>query len=101
MLPVICIVGKSGSGKTTLVEKLIPELGSRGYRVATVKHAPEGAAGDRPGKDSWRHLQAGSGAAVIAAPDLTTIMVPAGPLTTLSDIVRLLGDDHDIVVFTG
>jgi molybdopterin-guanine dinucleotide biosynthesis protein B len=101
MRPVICIVGKSGSGKTTLVEKLIPELKSRGHRVATVKHTPKGADGDRPGKDSWRHLQAGSEAAVIAAPDKTTIMVPAGPRTTLSYIVRMLGEDHDIVVAEG
>ena len=101
MLPVVCIVGRSGSGKTTLLEQLIPELKSRGYRVASVKHTPEGAAGDQPGKDSWRHRQAGSEAAIVASPDQTTIMVPAGPRTTLSDIVRLLGADYDIVVVEG
>ncbi|RME48581.1 MAG: hypothetical protein D6791_02930, partial [Chloroflexi bacterium] len=37
-VPIISIVGRSDSGKTTLLEKLIPELKRRGYRVATVKH---------------------------------------------------------------
>ncbi|MCJ7493551.1 MAG: molybdopterin-guanine dinucleotide biosynthesis protein B, partial [Deltaproteobacteria bacterium] len=38
MIPIGSIVGKSDSGKTTLIEKLIPELARRGYKVATVKH---------------------------------------------------------------
>jgi len=36
MIPIISIVGKSDSGKTTLIEKLVPELTRRGYRIATV-----------------------------------------------------------------
>ena len=39
MTPIISIVGKSESGKTTLIEKLIPELKKRGYRIGTIKHA--------------------------------------------------------------
>jgi molybdopterin-guanine dinucleotide biosynthesis protein B len=35
---IISVVGKSQSGKTTLIEKLIPELKKRGYRIGTVKH---------------------------------------------------------------
>lgn len=60
-IPILSIVGKSGSGKTTLIEKLIPELKTRGYRIATVKHHfhPDFEI-DVPGKDSWRHAQAGS-----------------------------------------
>jgi len=38
MIPIISVVGKSDSGKTTLIERIIPELTKRGYRVATVKH---------------------------------------------------------------
>ncbi|HQI24319.1 MAG TPA: molybdopterin-guanine dinucleotide biosynthesis protein B, partial [Smithella sp.] len=55
----ISIVGKSNSGKTTLVEKLIPELIKRGYRVATIKHNKHGFDIDHEGKDSWRHKRAG------------------------------------------
>ncbi|MBW1824780.1 MAG: molybdopterin-guanine dinucleotide biosynthesis protein MobB, partial [Deltaproteobacteria bacterium] len=34
MIPIVSIVGKSDSGKTTLIEKLVPEINRRAYRVA-------------------------------------------------------------------
>jgi molybdopterin-guanine dinucleotide biosynthesis protein MobB len=69
-IPVVTIIGKSKSGKTTLLEKLIPALKQRGYRVGTVKHHSHTKFEiDQPGKDSWRHAQAGSQHVVIAAPD--------------------------------
>lgn len=51
--------GYSGSGKTTLIEKLIPRFTQRGIRVSLVKHAHHTFDVDRPGKDSYRHRQAG------------------------------------------
>jgi len=51
--------GWSGSGKTTLIERLIPVLVRRGARVSLVKHAHHEFDIDQPGKDSWRHRQAG------------------------------------------
>ena len=69
-IPVVTFIGKSKSGKTTLLEKLIPVLRQRGYRVGTVKHhSHTGFEIDQPGKDSWRHAQAGSQHVIIAAPD--------------------------------
>jgi molybdopterin-guanine dinucleotide biosynthesis adapter protein len=68
MIPVISVVGKSNVGKTTLVEKLIKEIKSRGYKVATVKHDVHGFDIDVPGKDTWRHAQAGSDVVVISSP---------------------------------
>ncbi|HWJ04134.1 MAG TPA: molybdopterin-guanine dinucleotide biosynthesis protein B [Verrucomicrobiae bacterium] len=68
MIPVISVVGKSDVGKTTLLEKLIRELKSRGYKVATVKHDVHGFDIDVPGKDTWRHAQAGSDVVVISSP---------------------------------
>jgi molybdopterin-guanine dinucleotide biosynthesis adapter protein len=52
--------GWSGSGKTTLVEKLLPVFAGRGLRVSTLKHAHHNFELDQPGKDSWRHRQAGA-----------------------------------------
>jgi len=70
IIPVISIVGKSGSGKTTLIEQLIPELKSKGLRVATIKHhVHPGFEIDIPGKDTWRHAKAGSDLVIIASPD--------------------------------
>ena len=68
--PILSIVGKSGSGKTTLIEKIIPALKIRGYRVATIKHhSHPGFEIDLPGKDTWRFARAGSDHVIIAAPD--------------------------------
>ena len=54
MVPIVSIVGTSGSGKTTLLVKVISELVSRGYRVATLKHDAHRFEIDKEGKDSWR-----------------------------------------------
>lgn len=51
--------GFSGSGKTTLVEKLIPVLVARRLRVSLIKHAHHAFDVDQPGKDSYRHREAG------------------------------------------
>lgn len=52
--------GWSGSGKTTLIEKLIPLFLRRGIRVSLIKHAHHSFDVDVPGKDSWRHREAGA-----------------------------------------
>jgi molybdopterin-guanine dinucleotide biosynthesis protein B len=54
------LAGWSGSGKTTLLVRLLPELVGRGIRVSTVKHAHHRFDVDQPGKDSWRHREAGA-----------------------------------------
>ncbi len=57
----------SGSGKTTLLVKLIPALVSRGLTVSTVKHAHHAFDLDQPGKDSWRHREAGATEVMVAS----------------------------------
>ena len=51
--------GFSGSGKTTLIEQLIPRLVAAGLRVSLIKHAHHAFDIDKPGKDSYRHREAG------------------------------------------
>ena len=51
--------GWSGSGKTTLIETIVPRLVARGLVVSLVKHAHHDMEIDRPGKDSFRHREAG------------------------------------------
>ena len=58
-MKVIGIAGFSGSGKTTLIEKVVPLLVAQGLRVSLIKHAHHAFDVDQPGKDSWRHRQAG------------------------------------------
>jgi molybdopterin-guanine dinucleotide biosynthesis protein B len=66
-MKVIGFAGYSGSGKTTLVERLIPVLKLRGQRVSVVKHAHHSFDIDHPGKDSWRHREAGAFEVVLAS----------------------------------
>jgi len=66
--PVVAIVGNSGTGKTTLIEKLIPALKKKGLRVGTIKHDVHGFSIDRPGKDSWRHKEAGASMVLLSSP---------------------------------
>ncbi|MFP3912632.1 MAG: molybdopterin-guanine dinucleotide biosynthesis protein B [Desulfobacteraceae bacterium] len=66
--PLVCVVGFSGTGKTTLIEKLIPVLKTHGLRVGCIKHDAHGFEMDRPGKDSWRHKQAGASATLVSSP---------------------------------
>jgi molybdopterin-guanine dinucleotide biosynthesis protein B len=51
--------GWSGSGKTTLIERIVPRLVARGLVISLVKHAHHEFEIDRPGKDSFRHREAG------------------------------------------
>lgn len=61
------IIGWSGSGKTELVVKLIPELKGRGFSISTIKHAHHGFDMDRPGKDTFRHREAGAKEVMVAS----------------------------------
>ena len=71
---VVGFAGYSGSGKTTLVEKLIPALKSRGLRVSVVKHAHHSFDIDQPGKDTYRHRQAGAFEVVVASNNRLALM---------------------------
>src|SRR5260221_2370217 len=54
------LAGWSGRGKTTLIEELIPRFAARGLRISLIKHAHHAFDVERPGKDSYRHRQAGA-----------------------------------------
>ncbi len=69
MVPVITVTGSSDSGKTTFVERIVPLLRGEGLRVGTVKHAPHGFDGDRPGSDSHRHATAGADPVALVGSD--------------------------------
>jgi molybdopterin-guanine dinucleotide biosynthesis protein B len=101
MIPIISIVGKSDSGKTTLIEKLVPELTRRGYRIATVKHDVHGFEVDREGKDSWRHKQAGAHTVVISSPKKVALIRDVEKDLTLEEIRERLIQDVDLILSEG
>lgn len=98
---IISIVGKSKSGKTTLIEGLVSELKSRGYRIATVKHVTHRESADKPGKDSWRHIQAGSEATATSSPDGIMLVKPTTYDPSLEEVTRLFNEEYDIVIAEG
>ena len=60
LYPVIGFVAYSGTGKTTLIEKIIQELSRRSLAISAIKHTHHRFDVDRPGKDSYRHREAGA-----------------------------------------
>jgi len=66
--------GYSGSGKTTLLERLIPYFAGRGLKVALIKHAHHDFDIDQPGKDSYRHRQAGASEVLITSSQRWALM---------------------------
>lgn len=61
------VVGWKNAGKTTLMERLVSEITGRGFTVSTIKHAHHVFDVDRPGKDSYRHREAGAEEVLVAS----------------------------------
>lgn len=99
--PIVSIVGKKRSGKTTLLEKLIPELVRRGYRVGTVKHDTHGFDIDHEGKDTWRHKQSGAETVVISCPWKLSLIRDLDRELGLDEIVESYFADKDLVLTEG
>ncbi|HEX2922585.1 MAG TPA: molybdopterin-guanine dinucleotide biosynthesis protein B [Chloroflexota bacterium] len=102
MPPIVSVVGRSDSGKTTFLEKLIPQLKSRGIRLAVVKHDSHGFEMDRPGKDTWRLRQAGADAVMISSPTQMAMIRAGLPREmTLDEVAATIGDAVDLVLTEG
>ncbi len=100
-IPILSIVGKSNTGKTTLIERLIPELVRRGWRVATIKHNRHGFQMDHEGKDSWRHRNAGARMTVVASPHEVALTADAPRDYTMAELRDLFIRDVDLVLAEG
>jgi len=99
--PVILgVVGRPNSGKTTLIERLIPEFTRRGLRVGAVKRVTRFDI-DVPGKDSWRHGQAGAAAYTVASASKLAFVARRDEEASLDEIVARYFDGYDVVVCEG
>jgi molybdopterin-guanine dinucleotide biosynthesis protein B len=98
---IIGVYGYQDSGKTTLVEGLIRELSGKGYKVASVKHSPDTEGTDIPGKDTWRHSEAGSDPVALQAADGTVIIKRPGQ--ELESIVEMIQREFcpDVLIVEG
>jgi len=100
-VPVLAIVGYSNAGKTTLMEKLIAGLTAKGLRIATIKHSHHQPELDTPGKDSWRHKQAGATGSLLLGPEQMMLVQDVPQVQTPQQIADLYFSDADLVLAEG
>jgi molybdopterin-guanine dinucleotide biosynthesis protein B len=101
MIPVVSIVGRSNRGKTTFIEKLIPELTQRGYRLATIKHDVHGFEIDHPGKDSYRHKAAGATISLISSPARLALVSDSDHDLTIDELRQRFIGGVDLILTEG
>lgn len=96
------VTGSKNCGKTGLMERLVVEVCARGLSVSTLKHAHHSTDVDQPGRDSYRHRQAGAHEVLLASPHRWALMqelrdAPEPPLEEL--LTRL--SPVDLVLIEG
>jgi molybdopterin-guanine dinucleotide biosynthesis protein B len=101
-MKVFGFAGYSGSGKTTLIENLIPRFVMEGLRVSLIKHAHHGFDIDRPGKDSYRHREAGCSEVLLTSDQRWVLMheLRGDPEPGLEQQLRVLSP-CDLVLVEG
>ncbi len=98
---IIGIYGFQDSGKTTLLEGTIRALSKKGYKVASMKHAPHDKSVDREGKDTWRHWKAGSDPVVFISNIETSIIKHSN--TPEEEVVAMIEREFrpDVIIIEG
>lgn len=100
--PTVAVIGRSDSGKTTLLERLVPEIRRRGLRVAVVKHVHHGDVNpDVPGKDTWRHQQAGASPVILYGPTQLVVYRHGEPPSPIEAVIARECGDCDLVLIEG
>jgi molybdopterin-guanine dinucleotide biosynthesis protein B len=101
-MKILGIAGYSGSGKTTLIEKVVPILVEAGLRVSLVKHAHHAFEVDYPGKDSYRHRQAGCSEVLVSSGRRWALMreLRGEPEATLAELLKRFSP-CDLVIVEG
>jgi molybdopterin-guanine dinucleotide biosynthesis adapter protein len=98
----IGFAGYSGSGKTSLIEQVIPALTQRGLRVSVLKHAHHSFDIDQPGKDSFRHREAGASEVMLVSEKRWVIMHEArGAAEPSMEEMLARFEDCDVVLVEG
>jgi molybdopterin-guanine dinucleotide biosynthesis protein B len=101
-LPIVGFVAYSGTGKTTLIEQLIAFLTERSYKVSVIKHTHHHFDIDKPGKDSYRHREAGASEVLMISDQRWVLMheLRQSPEPTIEQQLSMLSP-CDLVIVEG
>ena len=99
--PVVSFIARPNHGKTTVIEKVIPALISRGYKIGTIKHHVHHFEMDKPGKDTWRHKQAGAHTVALSSPTSLGIIKDVTGDSSIEDLASHYFSDMDLVLTEG
>jgi len=101
MIPAVAFIGHHESGKTRIVVEITKRLTERGYRVGTVKHAPDLDEVDAPGTDSTLHLEAGAVRTLLRGETTSALYFEQGETDDLENEFDVLFTGCDLIVIEG
>ena len=98
---VIGFYGESNTGKTTLITNLIRKLTADGFKIATIKKSDKKIDIDVPGKDTFRHAEAGAKLTVLSSKNETDFIVKKSIRT--NDVINFISqiDSYDFIFVEG
>lgn len=97
----VAFIARGKTGKTTLIERLLPELARRGYRVGAMKHDAHRFEIDYPGKDSHRLTSAGAETMLISSAEKLALVKKHTHSPPAEDLLRAYFADLDLVLVEG
>ncbi len=101
MIPAVAFIGHHDSGKTRIVVEITKRLTERGYRVGTVKHAPDLDEVDAPGTDSAEHQAAGAVRTLLRGETTSALYFEQGETDDLESEFDVLFVGCDLIVIEG
>lgn len=100
-MKILLVVGKKKAGKTTLIERLITGLKNKGYKIGSIKYTTQDHEFDTPGKDSFRHAQAGAESTLILSPTKIALFSRTLREKNSDQLLSFVFSDHDLVIGEG
>ena len=97
----VAFIARSGTGKTTLIERLLPILLRRGYRVGAIKHDAHRFDIDHPGKDSHRLTSAGAETMLISSEEKLALVKMHRQSPPVETLIASYFPDMDLVLVEG
>lgn len=100
VIPIISVAGRAKVGKTTFLVKLIAEFKRRGRHVGVIKHSIHTFDLAQPGKDTWKHIQAGADAVAFVSSHQVSLVQQVRQELSLDQAAAMF-NDVDLILTEG